>query len=59
MDPIHILIGRHIALFSDVYHFSIGISGLAYIGLGVGFISATLASAHIGNIIYAKVRVST
>lgn len=34
-------------LFSNVYHFSIGIGGLAYIGIGVGFLSATIFGAKI------------
>ncbi|EIM90581.1 MFS general substrate transporter [Stereum hirsutum FP-91666 SS1] len=41
-------------LFSDVYHFSAGISGLTYIGLGVGFLTATYGAARIGNNIYAN-----
>lgn len=45
-----------IDLFSDVYHFSAGISGLTYIGLGVGFLTATYGAARIGNNIYANVR---
>ncbi|KAG2093738.1 major facilitator superfamily domain-containing protein [Suillus discolor] len=34
-------------LFVNVYRFSIGIGGLAYIGFGVGFISATIFGAKI------------
>ncbi|KAG1850195.1 major facilitator superfamily domain-containing protein [Suillus subalutaceus] len=40
-------------LFSEVYHFSIGIGGLAYIGLGVGFISAAIFGAKLSNKIYS------
>ncbi|KAG2361263.1 multidrug resistance protein 4 [Suillus spraguei] len=39
-------------LFSEVYHFSIGIGGLAYIGLGVGFMSAAVFGAKLSNKIY-------
>ncbi|KAG1817711.1 multidrug resistance protein 4 [Suillus subaureus] len=39
-------------LFSEVYHFDIGIGGLAYIGLGVGFISAAIFGAKLSNKIY-------
>ncbi|KAI0952625.1 hypothetical protein AcV7_008365 [Taiwanofungus camphoratus] len=39
-------------LFSKVYHFSTGIGGLAYIGLGVGFVSATILGASIADKIY-------
>ncbi|KAG2369917.1 multidrug resistance protein 4 [Suillus spraguei] len=39
-------------LFSDVYHFSIGIGGLAYIGIGVGFLTATLFGAKFSAMIY-------
>jgi len=42
-------------LFSDTYHFSIGVSGLAYIGLGFGFISSTMFSAKLLNGMYTKV----
>ncbi|KAG2132085.1 major facilitator superfamily domain-containing protein [Suillus clintonianus] len=34
-------------LFSNVYHFSIGIGGLPYIGIGVGFLSAAVFGAKI------------
>jgi hypothetical protein len=43
-------------LFSEVYHFSIGISGLAYIGLGLGFISATVFGVKLSGKIYNYVR---
>jgi len=39
-------------LFSDIYHFSTGVGGLAYIGLGIGFISATVFGAKISDKIY-------
>ncbi|KAG2124939.1 major facilitator superfamily domain-containing protein [Suillus cothurnatus] len=39
-------------LFSDVYHFSIGITGLTYIGLGFGFISATIFGVKLSGKIY-------
>ncbi|OJA12250.1 hypothetical protein AZE42_04087 [Rhizopogon vesiculosus] len=39
-------------LFSEVYHFSTGISGLAYIGIGFGFLSATIFGAKISDKIY-------
>jgi uncharacterized membrane protein len=42
-------------LFSDIYHFSTGVGGLAYIGLGVGFVSATIFGAKISNKIYTTV----
>ncbi|KAG2361223.1 multidrug resistance protein 4 [Suillus spraguei] len=34
-------------LFSTVYHFSIGIGGLPYLGIGIGFLSATIFGARI------------
>jgi len=43
-------------LFTDVYHFNTGISGLAYVGLGFGFVSATLFGANISNKIYLHQR---
>ncbi|EIW82421.1 multidrug resistance protein 4 [Coniophora puteana RWD-64-598 SS2] len=39
-------------LFSGEYHFNTGVSGLAYIGLGLGFLLATLFGAHISDKIY-------
>ncbi|KAF5343601.1 hypothetical protein D9757_013686 [Collybiopsis confluens] len=42
------------ALYLNVYHFNTGTSGLAYLGLGIGFFLATLIGAYVGNVIYAK-----
>lgn len=42
-------------LFSSVYHFSIGVGGLAYIALGVGFVMASLFGAKISDKIYNRV----
>ncbi|KAG2067648.1 MFS general substrate transporter [Suillus decipiens] len=39
-------------LFSDVYHFSIGIGHLSYIRLGIGLLSTTIFGARICNKIY-------
>ncbi|KAF9222102.1 MFS general substrate transporter [Gyrodon lividus] len=39
-------------LFAEVYHFNVGVGGLAYIGLGSGFLSATLFGAKISDKIY-------
>ncbi|KII94683.1 hypothetical protein PLICRDRAFT_33499 [Plicaturopsis crispa FD-325 SS-3] len=39
-------------LFTDVYHFSTGEGGLAYIGLGIGFLLSTLFGAKWANQIY-------
>ncbi|EGO01812.1 hypothetical protein SERLA73DRAFT_177339 [Serpula lacrymans var. lacrymans S7.3] len=39
-------------LFSGVYGFSVGISGLAYIGLGLGFVLATAFGAKISDQVY-------
>ncbi|KAF8558851.1 MFS general substrate transporter [Imleria badia] len=41
-------------LFSTVYHFSVGIGGLAYIGLGVGFLAATIFGAKLSDQIYHR-----
>lgn len=41
-------------LFTDIYHFSTGISGLAYIGLGLGFMSATVVGAGVADTVYKK-----
>ncbi|KAG2128300.1 multidrug resistance protein 4 [Suillus bovinus] len=39
-------------LFANVYHFSIGIGGLTYIGVGFGFVVATVFSAKLSDKIY-------
>ncbi|KAJ7739903.1 major facilitator superfamily domain-containing protein [Mycena metata] len=39
-------------LFADIYGFDTGIGGLTYIGLGVGFLLATVFSARSANEIY-------
>ena len=44
-------------LFSTTYHFKPGVGGLAYIGLGVGFIAATIFGAKFADQIYKYVRV--
>ncbi|KAF9447358.1 MFS general substrate transporter [Macrolepiota fuliginosa MF-IS2] len=40
-------------LFSNTYGFEPGVAGLAYLGLGVGFIIATIIGAKFSNRIYA------
>ncbi|KAJ7639390.1 major facilitator superfamily domain-containing protein [Roridomyces roridus] len=42
------------ALFTEVYGFNTGTSGLTYIGLGVGFFAATGFSAKAGNELYLR-----
>ncbi|KAI0053811.1 multidrug resistance protein 4 [Auriscalpium vulgare] len=41
-------------LFLETYHFSVGVSGLAYLGLGIGFVLSTLIGAKAGNAIYQR-----
>ncbi|CAL1696592.1 unnamed protein product [Somion occarium] len=41
-------------LFLETYHFSVGVSGLAYLGLGIGFFIASGIGAYLGNIIYKR-----
>ncbi|KAI0775982.1 multidrug resistance protein 4 [Trametes elegans] len=41
-------------VFTGIYGFSVGIGGLAYIGLGVGFFSATLFGAYFADQVYAR-----
>ncbi|KAH9478470.1 Efflux pump radE [Psilocybe cubensis] len=40
------------ALFSDTYGFGAGVGGLAYLGLGFGFVLSTLAGARWGDSLY-------
>ena len=44
-----------LALFTIDYGFGIGVSGLAYIGLGPGFVLATVVGASVADSIYHKV----
>ena len=39
-------------LFPTVYGFSTGITGLCYLGLGVGFFASTIFGATISNRVY-------
>ncbi|KAI1796256.1 MFS general substrate transporter [Ganoderma leucocontextum] len=41
-------------VFSGIYGFSTGAGGLAYIGLGIGFVSATLLSAYLSDRVYSR-----
>lgn len=41
--------------FATTYGFKAGVGGLAYLGLGVGFLLATGLGAKVGNSIYIKV----
>ena len=42
-------------VFSTDYGFDIGAGGLAYLGLGVGFLIASLFGAKVGSEMYNKV----
>jgi hypothetical protein len=46
------------SLFPDVYHFSSGVDGLAYIGPGVGYVAAAIFGAQISSKIYSTVGAS-
>lgn len=41
--------------FAETYGFKAGVGGLAYLGLGIGFILATGVGAKLGGSIYDKV----
>jgi len=43
--------------FNSTYGFNTGVGGLAYLGLGVGFMAATLFGAKFGDEVYKKVGV--
>ena len=45
-------------VFSTDYGFDIGAGGLAYIGLGVGFMTASLFAAKFGSEMYNRVSVA-
>jgi len=42
--------------FATTYGFRPGVGGLAYLGLGIGFILATVVGAKLGDNIYHQVR---
>ena len=44
--------------FSKTYHFSPGVDGLAYLGLGIGFIIAMIFGARFADQIYKDVNIS-
>ena len=46
-------------VFSTDYGFDIGAGGLAYVGLGVGFIAASLFGAKFGSESYRRVSAAT
>jgi len=46
-----------IAFFNTTYGFTPGIGGLVYLGLGIGFFSATIFGAKFADGIYKKVRI--
>lgn len=43
------------AVFQEIYGFSIGVGGLVYIGLGLGFLLATIFGAQTADQIYHHV----
>lgn len=45
-----------LALFSTVYGFKAGTGGLVYLGLGIGFFSATIFGAKFADKVYKNVR---
>ena len=42
-------------IFADTYHFKTGVGGLAYLGLGFGFMAATMFGARTADHIYKYV----
>ena len=42
-------------IFADTYHFSTGIGGLAYIGMGVGFVFGVVFGSKTADRIYKRV----
>lgn len=46
-----------IAFFEETYGFGPGVGGLVYLGLGIGFVAATLFGAKVADPVYKRVRV--
>ncbi|KAF5344365.1 hypothetical protein D9758_013250 [Tetrapyrgos nigripes] len=51
-QALHLMFATFSELFGEVYGFDIGIGGLVYLGLGVGFISATWVGAKSADQMY-------
>ena len=47
---------RCIDLYINTYGFGVGLAGLAYIGLGLGFVAATIFGVKVGDVVYHRVR---
>lgn len=52
----YLIISTFPTVFSDVYHESLGISGLNYISLGVGYILGAQANAHVTDRLYKHLK---
>jgi len=51
----YLMFATFAAFFGKTYHFRPGIGGLSYLGLGVGFVLATIFGAKIADEIYKYV----
>lgn len=52
----YLIISTFPTVFSDVYHESLGIGGLNYISLGVGYIVGAQANAHVTDRLYKHLK---
>jgi len=52
----YLMFATFASFFGKTYHFKAGIAGLAYLGLGIGFILATIFGAKFADSIYKYVR---
>lgn len=52
----YLIISTFPTVFSDVYHESLGISGLNYISLGLGYIVGSQANAHVTDRLYKHLK---
>ncbi|KAL2289330.1 hypothetical protein FJTKL_02333 [Diaporthe vaccinii] len=52
----YLIISTFPTVFGDVYHQSLGISGLNYISLGVGYIVGAQANAHVTDRLYKHLK---
>lgn len=55
---LYLLFTAYPTIFPALYGWSAGIDGMAYIGIGIGFLSSTIIGATLSNTLYLKVWLS-
>ena len=55
----YLMISTFANFFAETYHFNLGVAGLTYLGLGVGFFLASIFGAKFADNIYKYVSCGT